>query len=550
MAAPYAKHFSTKRTPQSEKIPGSKQVANAGGGFAFAADDWTRLDRFLVLGSEGGSYYAGEQKLCRENAEAVLRCIAADGVRAVNAIAAVADSGRAPKHSPAVFALALAACLGGPEAKKAAFAALPGVCRTGTHLFEFVAAASGLRGWGRSLREGVANWYTSKTARDLAYQAVKYQARGGWTHSDLLRLSHAHADDPAVQAVLRWVRYGVGGMGPLEVRRKCRKGGDRVSHYPAVTEKLPDPVVAFEAAKKAASAADIVRLIEDHGLVRECVPTRFLNDPAVWEALLAFMPLHAMVRNLGKMTAVGLVKPLSAASRRVAQMLDDDEWIHKARLHPLAILTALKVYQQGHGDKGKLTWTPDDAVVNALDGAFYKAFKAVRPTGKNWLLALDVSSSMTWGQIAGSPFTPRTASAAMALVTANVERGTHFVGFADGIRPLTISPRQRLDDVVKYLDRQPFGGTDCALPMVYARREKLEVDAFVTFTDSETNTGDIHPCQALDEYRQATGRPAKLIVVGMVSGGFTIADPDDAGMLDVVGFDTAAPAVMADFVRG
>lgn len=38
----------------------------------------------------------------------------------------------------------------------------------------------------------------------------------------------------------------------------------------------------------------------------------------------------------------------------------------------------------------------------------------------------------------------------------------------------------------------------------------------------------------------------KLVVVGMVSNGFSIADPDDAGMLDVVGFDAAAPQVIAD----
>jgi 60 kDa SS-A/Ro ribonucleoprotein len=36
----------------------------------------------------------------------------------------------------------------------------------------------------------------------------------------------------------------------------------------------------------------------------------------------------------------------------------------------------------------------------------------------------------------------------------------------------------------------------------------------------------------------------------MTSTGFTIADPTDAGMLDVVGFDSAAPAIMADFARG
>jgi 60 kDa SS-A/Ro ribonucleoprotein len=35
-----------------------------------------------------------------------------------------------------------------------------------------------------------------------------------------------------------------------------------------------------------------------------------------------------------------------------------------------------------------------------------------------------------------------------------------------------------------------------------------------------------------------------------VSNGFSIADPNDAGMLDIVGFDTAAPQVLADFVKG
>jgi 60 kDa SS-A/Ro ribonucleoprotein len=46
------------------------------------------------------------------------------------------------------------------------------------------------------------------------------------------------------------------------------------------------------------------------------------------------------------------------------------------------------------------------------------------------------------------------------------------------------------------------------------------------------------------------GIPAQLVVVGMVANRFTIADPDDAGMLDVVGMDTATPQVITDFARG
>jgi 60 kDa SS-A/Ro ribonucleoprotein len=95
----------------------------------------------------------------------------------------------------------------------------------------------------------------------------------------------------------------------------------------------------------------------------------------------------------------------------------------------------------------------------------------------------------------------------------------------------------------------PFGGTDCALPMLWALKHRVEADVFVVYTDSETWFGKVHPVQALREYRERTGIPAKLVVVGMASNGFTIADPDDAGMLDVVGFDAAAPSLIADFVR-
>ena len=73
-----------RKTPQSAPLEG--QVANSAQGFSWAVDDWARLRRFLILGSEGGSYYAGEWKLTRENADAVQRCLAADGARTIATI--------------------------------------------------------------------------------------------------------------------------------------------------------------------------------------------------------------------------------------------------------------------------------------------------------------------------------------------------------------------------------------------------------------------------------------------------------------------------------
>ena len=186
----YLKRQTRLQAPQSAPIPGSSQVANSAGGFSWAVDSWARLRRFLILGSEGGSYYASEWTLTRENAQAVDRCLAEDGPRTVAEIVRVSGEGRAPKNGPALFALAMAAACGDDATRRAALDALPLVARTGTHLFEFVTFVDGFRGWGRSLRRAVGRWYAGRSVDALAYQAVKYRRREGVTHRDVLRLAH------------------------------------------------------------------------------------------------------------------------------------------------------------------------------------------------------------------------------------------------------------------------------------------------------------------------------------------------------------------------
>jgi len=55
--------------------------------------------------------------------------------------------------------------------------------------------------------------------------------------------------------------------------------------------KLPQIVEAFEKAKKASSKAEIVALINDCDLPREAIPTQWLNEFEVWDALRQRMPL-------------------------------------------------------------------------------------------------------------------------------------------------------------------------------------------------------------------------------------------------------------------
>src|SRR6266566_473544 len=400
MAINYAKIFNHRNTPQSQPIPGSNQVRNSGSGYSWQVDDWTRLDRFLILGAEGGTYYITERELVKQNHDPILRCIKQDGIRAVNRIVEISGSGRAPRNDPAIFALALVVTHGDAPAKAHAFANLNKVCRIGTHLFHFAEYVNAMRGWGRGLRNAVGRWYMDRGADDLARQAVKYQQRDGWSHGDLLRLAHPKAPSAQHDAVFRWMLAGADALGERKVKRKVG-GEDRVAKYGAVGA-LPKLIEAFELAKSASNAGEIVRLISEFDLPREAIPTQWLNEAVVWEALLERMPMTAMIRNLGKMTAIGLIKPFSDAKKLVLLKLKDETALKRSRIHPLAVLLAQKIYTKGHGDKGALKWSPVSAIVDALDAAFYATFSNVKPCNKPMLLALDVSGSMAAFNIAGS----------------------------------------------------------------------------------------------------------------------------------------------------
>ncbi|MDO5068240.1 MAG: TROVE domain-containing protein [Propionibacteriaceae bacterium] len=516
--------ISTRTTPQNEPAD-SRQVPNSAGGHTFQLDDHARLRRFLTLGVDGGTYYASPRDLALDNAQVLARVAAADPAGLVATIVEVSEGGIAPKQGPALFALAYATSVA--DAAPLALAALPRVARTGTHLFTFARYVEQFRGWGRGLRRAVGNWYLDKEADALAYQAVKYRQREGWSHRDLLRLSHPATTVPELRATFEWiVRSSLG-------------------------DDTPELIGAFTRAQQATDVATWTELIRRHRLTWEMLPDQALSEPAVWEALLdAGIPQTALLRQLPRLTRLGLLPGLGGRTDEVCAQLTDPQRLRRARVHPVAVLAAARTYTSGRSHRGSSTWEPTAKVSDALDAAFYAAFGTVTPAGKRTLIGLDVSGSMDWAGLAGTPLTAREASAALSLVQLATEPAVQVMAFQDQFVPLDISPKQRLDDVLRRTDDLPFGPTDCAQPMLYAAKQKLEVDTFIIYTDNETWCGRTHPHQALVRYREQSGIDARLIVVGMTANGFSIADPDDAGMLDVAGFDLSVPNLISEFSRG
>lgn len=533
-----------RRTTPAREQATPEQVQSNQGGYVFQVDDMERARRFLILGSEASFYQAGS-KLSLENAETLARIAKSDKVfELINLIVDISVSGRAPKQSPGLFALAVVINQAEDvQAKTYAYSKVSEVARTASTLFEFTGYLSQFQGLGgMGFQKAVGRWYNEKDVDKLAYQMVKYRQRDGWDHSRLLRLSKRvkSNDRPELAPLLDWA------LG------KTPENG---------FASLPLVVQGFEIAKRS-DVKDLPAVIQDYKLSWEMLPTEALNDVKVWDALLnGNVPLGALIRQLPRLTKLGIIAKLGGRTAEIEDRLRDPEALKKARIHPLQALNAMRTYGSGRGMSQ--TWTPAHRITDALEDAFYLSFDNVEPTGKTHMLALDISGSMG-SPVNGMNLTAREASACMAMVTARTEREYLMVGFADNgnggwwnrqmentyLAQLNITRNMRLNDVIQEIQRLPFGGTDISLPMEEAIKQRLDIDAFVVYTDNELGLGKRHPFQALAAYRREMNKPnAKLIVSAMTATSFTVADPSDPGMLDIAGFDTAAPGLMAEFVR-
>ncbi|KAM8930350.1 RNA-binding protein RO60 [Pelodytes ibericus] len=521
-----------------------KQVPNSEGCYVWQVSDMNRLRRFLCFGSDGGTYYIEEKKLGYENADALIRLIEdGKGTEVVQEIKSFSQEGRAAKQEPGLFALAICSQCSDTKTKQAAFRAVPEVCRIPTHLFAFIQFKKDLKDgmkcgiWGRALRKAVSDWYNTKDGLSLAVAVTKYKQRNGWSHKDLLRLSHLKPINEGITLVMKYISKGW---------REAEKAYTEKELSPA-TEKVLKYLEATERVKRTMDELEVIHLIEEHRLVREHLLTCHLKSKEIWKTLLQEMPLTAMLRNLGKMTADSVLEPGSSEVSMVCERLNNEKLLKKARIHPFHILLALETYKKGHGIRGKLKWVPNSSIIEALDNSFYKTFKMVEPTGKCFLLAIDVSGSMDQ-QVLGSILNASTVAAAMCMLVARTEKNSHMVAFSDDIIPCPVTVDMSLPEVLEKMSDIPMGCTDCALPMLWAQKTNTVADVFIVFTDCETNVEDVHPATALMNYREKMGIPAKLIVCGLTSNGFTIADPEDRGMLDICGFDTAALDVIRNFI--
>lgn len=530
----YTRHINVRETSQNQPILGKNQVKNNTGGYVFQVSDKARLERFLILGTEGGSFYVGEPKLTRDNADFLIKMIKTDIELVAEVVKDVSANNRAKKTSPAIFATAALFQFG--DNNVLAKDVFKTVVRTSTHLFEFSQYIKNLGGWSRAKRTAIKNWYESKSDDQLAYQMVKYRGgRHGWTHADVLRVSHAK---------------------PSEANARFALGKDLNG-----LEEVPMPIAGLYEAQSVKTAKDAVRVLNEYkNLPWEVLPTEMHKEPSVWKALFNNgMKGMALVRNITRLARLGMFNDLDFAKEYANRILAD---VETAGIHPISYLQALIVHQEGQGINDpkagywnfevsrKKDWDTSAILTEALEEAFYESFKYVQPTGKRIMLALDVSGSMSSAASGMKDLSCAQVSAAIAMLIARTEDKYIIKGFSHGLTDLGITSHTSLSEAMNKISNLNFGATDASLAFQWARENKVALDGMIIITDNQTNTGRMHPVQAQKKYRNNLGLDTRLVVMGVAANEFSVADPDDGDSLDVVGFDSAAPAVVTDFIAG
>ncbi|XP_041697281.1 60 kDa SS-A/Ro ribonucleoprotein-like [Coregonus clupeaformis] len=489
----------------------------------------TRLCRFLCYGSEMAMYDTKEHRLGMESALA-LRSLLQEGrgCEVVEEVKRLAN--------PSLFILDVCSQHSELKTRQRVFQALRDVCRDSEHLFTFVQYKKEVKEgmqcgiWGRALRKAVSNWYNEQDAMSLALAVTKYRIRGGWSHQDLLRLSHTKpANEGDLPKITLISKYAMKGWKEVQVAYGDKENSEVV--------KVLSYLEAVEKVKHIADEIEVTHLIEEHRLEREQLLTDHLKSKEVWKALLN--EIKSVLRTLGKMTADQVLKPGSSDVAAVCKRIQSEAALKKAKLNPFSILTASENYN-GAKAKGKVKWEADGDILKSLDCAFYKCFMNVEPAGKHFAVVVDISTSLS-SIVQGTSVSTAVTAAAMAMVIARTEAETQVLAYSEGaIVPCTISADMSLREVTAELVKNRD-----TLPILWASEKGIAVDMFIIFTNSACWHGKANPAECLRMYRHKIGIFSKLMVCGLTSKGHSIANPAaDRGMLDLCGFDLGAVDVI------
>lgn len=522
-----------KSTPQTQPIKGreSEMIQGRSGGYAFDAGLWAMLRRCLIVGTAKSTYYAGKRELTDDFITTVQEAIVTDPRRVADEILYASD-GKSINNSAPIFALVLLSMGETPEAKMAFLEIFPQVVRTGSHFYEWLSYTKSLRGFGKIVKQAGTQWLSQDNVKKLAYQLLKYQQRNGYSHRDALRLFHVKPPTDEHDQLFHWAVKGWDGL-PSEIPNEAMA---QIWWYEWLKR---NPEQTHEA-------------ISQGHLTHEMAAPVGKMDVQAWQLLFEEMPIGAMLRNLGSLTEIGVLRADQRKNLdRIEDVLNNPQHLKTGRIHPIDALKALKTYQSGGIlGRSKKTWTPVPRIVDILEKTVELSFDLQEPSGKVFMHAVDVSGSMSWGVVDSVGLSCCEIATAMALVTAKAEKNYCIRGFATEFKDLGITRKDSFTSALRKASDQNFGGTDASVAYDWMIKHKFKADVICFWTDSESWAGRRHPTQALAEYRRQVNPNIKAVYVTLAPYQLTLVDPNDPLSWDFGGFDPSIPRLISMIASG
>jgi 60 kDa SS-A/Ro ribonucleoprotein len=560
--------------------------------------------RLLILGSSENKYDPRNKGLSVDNIKYIKTQITSGhGEEICNIVRDVYKEGRAPKQDATMMVIGLICRAEDVNIRKMGLQLLENF-KTISHLYSWKkfhasienhATGQKSKGFGRAVKRQINDWILSYRGKpqDLAYQITKYMAREGWSFKNILQCTHVKTgtgDDrifeekegtqpkhkskvnkntsPPTELDLV-LRYAVNGYEAMV----------KLARPNLLTTKVYEYLTGVHTAMKMSMIHNkdlLIELIYTHKLTREQIPTWGLVDKEVLSALLmnknktrVAMPLTALLRNLGNLTIHDVLNENDKTTLDlVIKHLLHPNTIKFSKIHPVSVLTAWFTYRNGIGNRGHNSWYPVLDIVQTLEKMFYLSFSNVEPTGKRICFLIDGSGSMG-AQSSCEGITCAESAALLAMIftrcetTSEISPDHSFYIFTSNSSKYNYNNSTTgLTDVSDVIDadadfnkvlgacqRSDWGTTDISIGILEALKYKRKYDAFVVITDNDVNSG-IKPSEAMKHYRVGMKMPnTKLAVVATLGTDYTIADPNDPLMMDMVGFDSHGPKILQDFIR-
>lgn len=458
------------------------------------------------------------------------------------------------KFYPVAYVLAKCARHSDREISQQAYRLLPEICKTPSHLFLFhfyCKQALHLNGWPRSHRKAIAAWYTeNKQYREdvvhLARHITKYGRRHGISQKKMIKSSHPKPPNVKFDFVFRYVTRGLRSTNVKFSTTDSKKD-------------MSDDCEGFIRDYNAIKSEDVqegflIDIIKKWRLSWEHVPATFLRSVEVWRAILlnTQMPVTAMIRNLVRMTILGLLQPGSYEENVFCTRLENSSILEQANIHPFHVLTALSAYRKGSQKSREgedIQWDVNERVVQALLEAILK-IHPVPHSNKRLLVAIDTTSEMA-KNIGSSWVTIKMAAATLAFQIHCSSPRSKVVTFSTTTQDLCFQVNGSVLDIENALEEinQSTENNDVifSVPFAHARQNQDLYDGIILLT-SEIDTDNAATIrESFLEYRQQRNTQAKCVVITYRQSKH-VGLEEDLNILDIEGADACAAKEIIEFI--